>query len=90
MSWNYRVVREDDTDGTQVWTIREVYYNEDGSIKAWSANPQDPMGTTLRELQENVGMFQRALTMRGLDVTSGQAVELTAISGRSIRKKEPR
>jgi hypothetical protein len=34
MSWNYRVVKEKDADGENIYSIHEVYYDENYNIKA--------------------------------------------------------
>jgi len=38
MSWNYRAILHDDP--VEPWIgLHEVYYNEDGSVSAWTAEP---------------------------------------------------
>lgn len=68
MSWNHRVLRTTDPDGTFGFAIHEVYYHDDGSIKAWTEQPTSPFGETLKELQKDVTMFERAFTRHILDV----------------------
>ena len=33
MTWNYRVIKRTYPDGTEIFAIHEVYYNEDGEPK---------------------------------------------------------
>ena len=82
MSWNYRVVREmhrvGDTDEEYPsYTIREVYYDEDGTIKGWTERPCHPAGDTWVELGEDHTLMGYALTLPVIDVASGEPVELT-------------
>lgn len=35
MSWNYRVVEFDDIDEGKYYEIKEVYYNDDGSLMGY-------------------------------------------------------
>lgn len=55
--FHYRVVSN--SDG--VLTIREVYFNDQGIVSAYSANPQFPLGESLLELTESLSMFTSAL-----------------------------
>lgn len=68
MSWNHRVMRATDPDGTPHFTIHEVYYHEDGQIKAWTERPVSPCGDSLKELQGDLSRFERAFTRPILDV----------------------
>lgn len=38
MSWNYRVVVENKGTEDEYWSIREVYYNDDGEICGMTAD----------------------------------------------------
>ena len=71
MTWDYRVVREpyEHQDGTteDVLTVREVYYDGDGAIDAWSAEPSSPTGATLDELAQDLEWFSAALNKPILD-----------------------
>ncbi len=59
MEWNYRVFREKDGD----YTIREVYYDEKGSILACTENAVEPTGESLKELAQDLEWFREALTL---------------------------
>lgn len=37
MSWNYRVCKSVDKDGSIYFCVREVYYHPDGAVKAMSS-----------------------------------------------------
>jgi hypothetical protein len=89
MSWNYRVLKTADPDGTPVWAIHEVYYDEHGAVNGWTENSAWPSGETWDELHRDVAMYSRAFGLPPLDVTSGSAVELT-ITGRVKRTTKDR
>lgn len=84
MSWNYRVLKTADQDGSEVWGVHEVYYEPDGTIRSWTKNIARPLGDTCLELHKVLAIYGRALMQPPLDVTNGTAVELT-ITGRAKR-----
>ena len=53
MSWNYRVCHRPSVVGGG-FQIHEVYYEEDGSIKFYSANPISAQGDISEELYEDM------------------------------------
>lgn len=57
ITWNYRVFREADGD----YSIREVFYDEKGTILGCTAEAVEPMGVSLAALAEDVRSFQAAL-----------------------------
>jgi len=64
MSWNYRVVYvpedKDDIFGENSFSIREVFYAEDGSIEFWSEEPSAPNGTDFEELCNDFDLMAEA------------------------------
>lgn len=56
MTWNHRVVHN--SDGT--YTINEVYYNDDGSVWAWTA-PVEVIGESLDEVRQTLQQMQECL-----------------------------
>lgn len=68
MSWNHRVMRTTQPDGTFAFAIHEVYYDDDGAILAWTETPPTPCGATLKELQDDLLRFEGAFTRHMLDV----------------------
>jgi hypothetical protein len=59
MTWNYRVFCEENGD----YIIREVFYEEDGSILGCTENAVEPFGRSLEELAENIEWFKEALKL---------------------------
>lgn len=50
--WNHRVVRETNEDGTYYYSVREVFYNNDGTIFAYTKNPVKICGESIEDLKE--------------------------------------
>ena len=49
--WNHRVVKEV-INGEDWYSVREVFYNDDGSIYAYTEKPVDICGKSIEELKE--------------------------------------
>ncbi len=48
-------------DGTEIFAIHEVYYNEDGECDLVTVDPCCPQGETLEELKQDFELYQKAL-----------------------------
>lgn len=62
--WNHRVVKKEYPESAEAYTeysIREVFYNEDGSIYAYTENPMETCGGSLEELREYLMRCLKAL-----------------------------
>ena len=66
MSWNYRVVFDDinalDNEIGE-YTIREVFYDDDGEIDFWGDDAAVPNGNSYEELQDDMNLFMEALEL---------------------------
>ena len=49
--WNHRVVKET-INGTEWYSVREVFYNDDNSIYAYTMEPVDISGESISDLYE--------------------------------------
>jgi hypothetical protein len=87
VSWNYRVLKMADSDGTEMWAVHEVYYNEDGTIKTWTVNSVAPSGESWDELHRDSANYSRALMQPPIDITSGEPVELTITGRAKVQRK---
>jgi len=56
--WNYRVILRGAT-----YAIHEVYYREDGSIKGATKEPVFPVGESVKELEEEISHYAKALEL---------------------------
>lgn len=50
--WNHRVVKQKLEDGTEWFSVREVFYNDDGSIFAYTEEPVDISSESIEELKQ--------------------------------------
>ena len=62
MTWNYRVMKRGDQ-----YAIYEVFYNEDGTVKGYSAEPVCPKAETPDDLAAEVVRYAAALSEPALD-----------------------
>lgn len=58
--WNHRVFKYVHPEGDEEYTVREVYYDDDGKPELYSAEPQPPCGPTLEDLIVELGRMQVA------------------------------
>lgn len=49
--WNHRVIKST-TNGEDWYSVREVFYNEDNTIYAYTEEPIDISGSSIDELKE--------------------------------------
>jgi len=59
ITWEYRVFRE--SDGAYV--IREVFYNDDGTLAGCTESTVEPVGKSLVELAKDIDSFKAALKL---------------------------
>jgi hypothetical protein len=62
MTWNYRVMAR-----AGRYAVYAVYYDDDGRIKYWSAEPMELSGETVEGLNEELERYRRALSEPVLD-----------------------
>ena len=72
MTWNYRVLKhpvEKREDGslTYLYSIHEVYYNENGQVVGYTAFSVGLKAYSVRELQEDWEAVKEAFTLPVLD-----------------------
>ena len=80
MTWNYRVLRhpvEKREDGslTYLYSIHEVYYNEEGQVVSWTASPISLEAYSVRELQEDWEAIREAFTFPVLDSVTYEEIK---------------
>jgi tetrahydromethanopterin S-methyltransferase subunit H len=50
--WNHRVVKQIGPDGSEWYSIREVFYNDDNTIYAYTQKPVAISGDTIEDIRE--------------------------------------
>lgn len=72
MSWNYRVImepaKEDSIFGEDSYTIREVFYDDDGEIEFWSDEGCVPYGNTFQEVADDFDLMAAAFELPVLKI----------------------
>ena len=82
MSWNYRVVYDPNMAEVELigeYTIREVFYDENGEINFWSSEAAVPNGNSWEELQDEIAMYAEAYELPCLVLTVGEDEEETLV-----------
>ena len=59
VTWNHRVLRTDNTDGSDFFSVVEVFYNEDGSLIGYSNASAN--GETLDDVRQDLAWMLAAL-----------------------------
>jgi len=49
--WNHRVVKQKLQDGTDWFSVREIFYNDDDSIYAYTEKPVDISGESIEAMR---------------------------------------
>ena len=90
MIWTYRVFR----DGEGRYSVREVFYEQDGKIITYGKTPVALVGASLAEIMQLVGWFKDAfdlpvLSMEEVDSEiATQSVKVESTHSRGIPLKE--
>ena len=71
MSWEYRIIRHTDPDGSHDFAIHEVYYDNDTlAITGWTENSVGISGIDYKALTRDAARYQSAFTRSVLAVES--------------------
>jgi hypothetical protein len=87
MSWNHRVMRQHFDSGEVHYGIREVFYDEDGTVKGWTAEPVDPHGESVDGLRECLQRMLAALDKPVLDEREELAAKHSDEQGGNLRRE---
>lgn len=63
--WNYRLCVETKHipgEDPKVWSIREIYYDDENQVEHWSSDPIDVQALSLDDLAWMFGKFTEALS----------------------------
>ena len=61
MHWNHRVIKAVDNNGEESYSVREVFYNNDGTIYAYDSDPVDLTGETMEDLKQYLDWCYKSL-----------------------------
>ena len=84
MSWNYRVVLEpkDETDSLfseDNFSIREVFYDDEGNINFWSDEEAGPYGISFQEISDDFELMSKAFKLPVLILKEDENGEATLV-----------
>jgi len=93
MTWNYRVVLEpkdgdDSLFSEDNFSIREVFYDEDGEINFWSDEAAAPYGVTFQEIADDFDLMAEAFKLPVLVLTEGEDGEDILIESEEVFEYE--
>ena len=66
--WNYRIAHRPKSDPLLGYMIYEVFYDQDGKVKMYTANPISPFGDIPDELYEDMFNMMRAFDEEPLNL----------------------
>ena len=76
MSWNYRVIMEPAMEnnlfGEDSYTIREVFYDDDGEIEFWSDEGCAPCGNIFQEVADDFDLMAAAVELPVLQIVKDE------------------
>lgn len=72
--WNYRICRET-IDGDFFFTLREVYYDDDGDPNGWTADPIDFAADTWKDVAEGISLASRSIGAAILDLDTREWIK---------------
>lgn len=84
--WNHRVLKQK-INGEDFYSVREVFYNDDGSIYAYTANPVEISGESIEDIRQYCQWILNCLDTPVLVDGEVEFVEKYEIKNNSVRIK---
>lgn len=75
MTWNHRVIKHE-KDGEVWYTLHEVFYDDDGSIKGWTQDAIAPLSETRDGLYWVLDKMREAVAKPVLKEDGEKAIEI--------------
>lgn len=73
--WNYRIIEERNEAGEVYYSVKEVYYDEDGSIFAWNIEATDVVFEYVEDYSELIKQLLEAKEKTILKELDGELVD---------------
>jgi len=73
--WNYRICRETLDNGDLFFTLREVYYDDEGNPNGWTAEPVDFAGDSWKDVAEGISLASGCIGTAILDLDTREWVK---------------
>ena len=74
--WNYRMTRETLEGGEHLYSIREVYYDEDGKPNGWTKDPIAASGESAIEAFDELSRMTGCIAAGVLDLETCETLTL--------------
>jgi len=71
--WNYRLTVRT-VDDTELWEVREIYYNKAGNVVTWSESPVAASGESWAELVDDLSRMSSLAREKIWDIDAEQWV----------------
>lgn len=68
LTWRYCITRELNSDGSNLFAVREVYEDEKGEL-SWTENPITPMGEDWKDIANTLALMGNSIGGYVLDLT---------------------
>lgn len=60
MTWNYRIMKRKNSEGTFEYGIYEVYYDENGKVSSWTQESLTPVCSSSNDLEYEMKFMMEA------------------------------
>lgn len=72
--WNYRLTVQT-CDGANVWELRAIYYDAEGNVSAWSADPAVAFGESWQECADDLTRMASVIGDEAYDLDAKRWVD---------------
>jgi len=86
--WNYRVYKQASSKFERAcgidwyYTIRETYYNDDGTIRGFSSEPRGVCGDSISDIAEVLDWMRNCLDKQVLELDSENCIKNNRLLGK--------
>lgn len=69
--WNYRLTVRT-CDDAELWEVREIYYDDEGNVKAWSKDAVAPGGESWQECSKDISRMLYVISLPAYDLDASR------------------
>lgn len=67
MTWNYRIMKKKNSEGSFDFGIYEVYYDENGKVSSWTQESMTPVCSSSDDLEYEIKVMMEAFKKETLE-----------------------
>ncbi len=67
MTWNYRIMKKKNSEGSFEYGIYEVYYDENGKVSSWTQESLTPVYSSSDDLEYEMKVMMEAFKKETLE-----------------------